>query len=216
MNKFFRSSLILLTIFLLLVNSMPGTTIIPVTGEMTLDISVGTKVPTLGIFIEQVRNGKADQVTGLYSADLFAYPVITQPADQPAYVYPLDGKITQFNLATSYGSLGFLAHNTLAGATFSNLTPGKRITVVYGDGHTTAYDVILTRRFQATQPGSPYSSFIDLATDKTLRVTDLFMQTYGLKGNLVLQTCITNNGSDSWGRLFIIASPHLPEPANNH
>ena len=71
------------------------------------------------------------------------------------------------------------------------------------------------RSFQATQPTSPYSSFIDLSSNKTLSATELFTQTYGTKGALILQTCIASGTVDSWGRLFVIAIPYVPEPANN-
>lgn len=164
-------------------------------------------LPRLNDFIAQVKNGNASQVTGIYAYGLFAFPVVQQPANQPAFVSSEDGVITQFAMASSYGSLGFLAHNTLAGAEFSSIQVDQVIAVVYGDGRYVNYRVTEIRKYQATRPNSPYSSFIDLATKKKLTAQQLFMQTYGIKGALVLQTCIASNGIDTWGRMFIIAKP---------
>jgi hypothetical protein len=48
-----------------------------------------------------------------------------------------------------------------------------------------------------------------------LSASDLFTQTYGVRNSLVLQTCITLNGLDTWGRLFILATPYIPGPVSN-
>jgi hypothetical protein len=149
----------------------------------------------------------AGTVTGVYSEGLFAFPVIQQPPGQPAFVSLFDDEVTQFSLASSAGSLGFLAHNTLAGAVFSSILPGQVITVIQGNGQSLSFQVEQIRRFQAVSPSSPYSTFIDLENHKTLSATDLFLQTYGVEGNLLLQTCIASGDVDNWGRLFVIAAP---------
>jgi hypothetical protein len=216
MNKHLRSILLvlLLTVSLAAV-PLPARASIPQTGGEVFAQVAETTLPGLEAFIGQVKTGSAVQVTGLYVADVFAYPVIQQPAGKPGYVSPLDGRITQFAMASSYGSLGFLAHNTLAGARFSDIEQYQLINVVYGDGHYVIYQVMEIRRFQATRPASPYSSFVDLETNKTLSASDLFTQTYGVRNSLVLQTCITLNGLDTWGRLFILATPYIPGPVTN-
>lgn len=193
---------------------LPAGGLIPLTGGEVAAPHLETTLPSLASFVEQVKTGMATRVTGLYAPEVFAYPVVQQPAGQPAFVSLMDDTVTQFGMASSYGSLGFLAHNTLAGASFSNIRQYQLVTVVYGDGHTTTYQVMNIRRFQATHPASPYSSFVDLETEKTLSAADLFAQTYGIKGTLVLQTCLTSNGNDNWGRLFITAVPYFPEPVN--
>ncbi len=169
--------------------------------------------PSLSSFIEQVKNGAAREITGLYMKDLLSYPVIQQPANQPAFVSPNDDQVTQFQSASAFGSLGFVAHNTLAGVRFSDIKTGDLISVVYGDGHYSRYKVIQIRRFQAIQPNNPYSSFIDLSTGTRSSVEDVFYQTYGVSRQLVLQTCISNEGVDSWGRLFVVAVPYTPPPS---
>jgi hypothetical protein len=216
MNKLIRFFLLALLLTISLAAApFPSLTSIPQTGGQAYVPVAVAGLPSLETFIRQVKTGTVSQVTGLYVADVFAYPVVQQPADKPAYVSLEDGRITQFGMASSYGSLGFLAHNTLAGAKFSDIKRYQLINVVYGDGHYVVFQVMEIHRFQATRPTSPYSSFVDLETNKSLTATDLFMQTYGVKNTLVLQTCITSKGVDTWGRLFIIATPYYPEPANN-
>ncbi|MBN2388219.1 MAG: hypothetical protein JXB85_14475 [Anaerolineales bacterium] len=173
-----------------------------------------TSLPTLGGFAAQMRNGNSSQISGIYAEGLLALPVVQQPAGQPGFVATQSGTVTQFGMASGYGSYGFLAHNYLAGSQFFNITTGILIHVVYGDGHYETFQVSQVRRFQATSPRSPYSNFIDLETNLTLTATQLFHQTYGVAGQTILQTCIEANDDDSWGRLFIIASPYTSPPSN--
>jgi hypothetical protein len=64
------------------------------------------------------------------------------------------------------------------------------------------------RHLQAINPTSPTTSFLDLDNDNLkLTAKQVFMQTYGIKDRLVLQTCIAKDKELSWGRLFIIATP---------
>ena len=159
---------------------------------------------SLASFSQQVTNGNSGQITGIYSDNLFALSVVQQPSGQAGYVSTAGNTATQFGMASA---LGFLAHNYLSGSLFSYLYSGAAITVVYGDGHTRAYQVSQIRKFQALSPDSPYSDFVDLSSGSTLSATDLFYATYGVSGQLVLQTCISANGNSSWGRLFVIATP---------
>lgn len=178
-----------------------------VTAEEVVSTSPVTSAPTftaLATFVQQVTNGNSGQITGIYSDDLFALAVVQQPSGQAGYVSTAGNTATQFGMASG---LGFLAHNYLSGSLFSYLYGGAPITVVYGDGHTRAYQVSQVRKFQALSPDSPYSDFVDLASGSTLSASDLFYATYGVGGQLVLQTCISANGNSSWGRLFVIATP---------
>lgn len=182
-------------------------TVEEVAAEEVISTSAVTSTPTftsLANFTQQVTNGNSGQVTGLYSDNLFALAVVQQPSGQAGYVSTSGSTATQFGMASG---LGFLAHNYLSGSLFSYLYGGAPITVVYGDGHTRAYRVSQVRKFQALSPESPYSDFVDLASGSTLSASDLFYATYGVGGQLVLQTCISSNGNSSWGRLFVIATP---------
>jgi len=160
-------------------------------------------VSGLSTFTARVTNGNSGQITGLYSENIFALSVVQQSGDA-SYVSTAGNTTTQFSMAAG---LGFLAHNYLAGSSFFSLYGGAPITVVYGDGHTKNYRVSQIRKFQALSPTSPYSDFVDLASGSTLTASDLFYATYGVGGQLILQTCISANGNSSWGRLFIIATP---------
>ncbi len=212
-NKF--HSLLQLASLLALVSMavvpMNATAQIAVTGGTSTDsISPVAATSNLTQFIDQVKNGSTQQITGLYVESLFSYPVVQQPGGQPAFVSTNDNQVTQFQSASSYGSLGFVAHNTLAGVKFPEIQMGEVITLVYGDGHFTQYQVSQIRQLQALQPNNPYTSFVDLSNNQTLTVEDVFYQTYGVSGQLVLQTCIASQGNDSWGRLFVIAVPYTP------
>jgi hypothetical protein len=180
---------------------------LPITG---LNISVAAAPSTLQSvtdFAASVKNGNASQLVGIYAADKFALTVVQQPSGNTGYVSASSSSVvTQFGLASNYGSTGLLAHNYLAGQFFSNLSSGATITAVYGDGSTKNYTVSEVRQYQALSPTSVYSDFVNVNDNsKTLSSSDLFNETFGKNGALVLQTCINKNGNSSWGRLFVIA-----------
>ena len=159
-------------------------------------------------FIPTVRNGNAGQLVGVFANNAFAFKIVQQPASNPGFVSEEPEVVTEFSMAANYGTIGLLAHNTAAGRDFSKISDGMKIVLVYGDGTLARFRVSQIRQFQALSPRSPYSSFRDLADpDQTLTVESLFYQIYQSDGNLVLQTCIEQDGEASWGRLFIIAEP---------
>mgnify|MGYP005819517383 CR=1 FL=1 len=137
------------------------------------------------------------------------YPVVQQPAGQPAYVSLKPAVVTQFELATAAGStIGLLAHNFLAGEAFGNVKQGQQIGLYYPHAIYRSYRVVQVLEYQALQPTSVYSDFINLAKpDVQLDSTQVFQQVYQQGDRLVLQTCIERFGNDSWGRLFVIAIP---------
>jgi hypothetical protein len=134
-------------------------------------------------------------------------PVVQQPADEPYYVSDRDGEITQFSMASKYGSIGLLAHNTRSGRYFSQLKQGQEVQLVYGDGRTEYYVVERVLRFQALQPESVSSSFRNLDRNETITAGDMFQRAYVGGQRLIFQTCIAAEGSTSWGRLFVVAMP---------
>ncbi len=190
--KIIVSAIILAVIF-----SSTALSFVPVTGATSLDLtSVLTGINT------------ASSATQVDLAGAFNYDVIQQPKGNAGYVSSEIDKVTQFRLANKFGSQGFLAHNYLAGATFELLVVGSLITVSYADGHIMTYEVREIRHLQAINPTSPTTSFLDLDNDNVkLTAKQVFMQTYGVRENLVLQTCIAKDNELSWGRLFIIATP---------
>jgi hypothetical protein len=183
---------------------------IPVTGDVvTLDrprAAAYAGISSLSDFAATIQNGNSGQIVGLYAESVFALRVVQQPSGNAGYVSTSSNVTTQFGMASDYGSVGMLAHNYLAGSYFSALSSGKEISVIYGDGSTISYTVSEVRKYQALNPSSAYSNFVNLSdTSTTLTSGDVFNETYGNGGALVLQTCISNNGNSSWGRLFVIA-----------
>jgi len=179
-----------------------------VPGEIDLpQVAVKTKEVSLESLISQVSNGRKDQVSGVYVPSVLSLPIIQQPAGQPGFVSGLLGVATQFRMAASSGSIGLLAHNTLAGAKFSSLKLGDEVKVVYGDGSIRKYKVSGVYRYQALSPNSPESIFVDLDSHQKVSAAQLFKNMYAGSDHVTFQTCIQEGGEASWGRLFIIAEP---------
>lgn len=167
-------------------------------------------LPSLRSFVSSIENGHPNVIRGLYARDAFALRVVQQPQDNPAYVSSAQDYVTEFLLARRYGTIGMLAHNHLAGASFFSLQPGDKISLVYGNGRIETFLVTKIVQYQALTPNSPYTSFRDLETGQTKTVEQVFYETYSGKGHLTLQTCIAKDDEPSWGRLFILAEPMPP------
>jgi hypothetical protein len=203
----FLAFLIIFTQILSTGFTMPA--LIPVTSDNGKDIAQRDySYRSLNDFIGSIASGNPDQVVGVYAAGVLAQRVVRQPKDNPGFVTSLPDAVTQFSVASKYGSLGFLAHNDLSGVMFFELGKNDIIFVIYGDGTTRRYRVNEIRHFQALNPDSPYSDFLDLENGKALlSAENLFFQTYGQADHVIFQTCIENNGKRTWGRLFVLAEP---------
>jgi len=164
-------------------------------------------LPSLSAFVEAVKDGNAKTLRGIYVSDVMALPIVQQPYGNPGFVSSTPNVATQFSTASEVGNIGLLAHNTLAGALFSNLKQGDRITLVYGDGRLESFSVETKKEYQALEPLSTYSNFKDLQTETVLTANDLFGVVYRGSYHLTLQTCLERDNNSSWGRLFIIAIP---------
>lgn len=168
--------------------------------------AVSLDIPPFWNFVESVVDGDL-KLKGLYIPSVLALKVVQQPNSQPSFVSSDPGKATQFGLASTYGTIGLLAHNFAGGADFDEVVVGENIDLVYGDGRIQQYRVSSILRFQAIDPVSTKTSFLDLATQLKETAEDLFLKVYSGKPHLTLQTCISNGSISSWGRLFIIAEP---------
>ena len=129
------------------------------------------------------------------------YEIIQQPLNNNSWVSLEENIITQFRLVNNYNSIGLLAHNNLAGKHFLDL---DIITLIDIEGNRRYYKVIEIREYKALSPLSVYSNFINLENNERLTARELFLEVYGIPNRLVLQTSISNNNIDSWGRRFII------------
>lgn len=164
-------------------------------------------LPGLDSFTTSLIDGQADVLRGVYIPGVLANAVVQQPEGYPDFVSADRDLLTHFDQASQLGSTGILAHNFLAGSRFSEILPGQMIYLIYGDGRTSAYVVREILRYQALQPASTYSEFIDLTNGRQLDTAELFAAIYGRRGALILQTCIEYQGLSTWGRLFLVAEP---------
>ncbi|HVN56248.1 MAG TPA: hypothetical protein VMT46_18100 [Anaerolineaceae bacterium] len=179
--------------------------------DQTVKISQSTGMTE---FISQIRNGKSGQLVGIYAPDIMALPVIQQPAKSPSFVSTAPDTLTQFGMASQYGTIGILAHNNLAGANFYKFAAGDLVALVYGDGVVKFYQIDRIQRFQALSPESPFSNFIELDhPDKQITSTELFNRIYSHGDPLVFQTCLAVRGNLSWGRIFVTAKAFSPRQA---
>jgi len=169
-------------------------------------------LPNFSDFSQTVQNGQADVLRGVYVADALALPVVQQPAGNPGYVSNYDGQVTQFSMASQFGNLGLLAHNHLAGKSFSQLSVGQEVRMIYGNGRVEYFVITEILQYQALQPTSVRSAFRDLATEETITAEQLFKRVYTGDRHVTFQTCIEANGISSWGRLFIVATPKTQSP----
>jgi hypothetical protein len=164
-------------------------------------------LPNFADFVHTVENGQQDLLRGVYVSQVLAFPVIQQPTGSPGYVSGYDGQVTQFSMAARYGNVGLLAHNHLAGKSFSGLAVGQEVRLVYGDGHVEYFVITEVLRYQAMQPTSLYSSFRNLDNEELLTAEQMFKSVYMGDRHITFQTCIEANGNLSWGRLFVVAIP---------
>ena len=164
-------------------------------------------IPNFPDFSKTVQNGETSILRGVYVPDVLALPIVQQPASNAGYVSNDEGKITQFGMASQFGNVGLLAHNHLSGKSFSQLAVGQEVRLVYGNGKVEYFVITEVLRYQALQPTSPYSSFLNLTNNETLNAEQMFKRVYFGDRHVTFQTCIAKDGSSSWGRLFVIAVP---------
>ena len=73
-------------------------------------------------FIADMKNGNANQVTGIWVENVMALQVVQQPAGNPGFVSTIDDVVTYFLYPWQKASNhGLLAHNYLAGRYFFNV-----------------------------------------------------------------------------------------------
>jgi len=169
-------------------------------------------LPALSEFVNQIKNNQGSELRGIYVPEILAARVVRQPKGHNEFVSPRHNIVTQFELASQFGSTGLLAHNYLAGERFSLLKENQKFYLIYGDGQISAFVVTEILRYQALNPTSLSSEFIDLANNDSLTASELFSKVYERPSQVILQTCIAAGNNSSWGRLFVIAKPYSQKP----
>lgn len=171
------------------------------------ELPAALDLPVFDQFVQSVVNGEPNQRVGVFVENLFSYPIVQQPANQPAYITSSVGEVTEFRIVRQQtGNEGLIAHNYLAGGQFFSLKPGDIAEIVLGDGSVIEFEIYAVEDYQALMPNSPTSDFLDLATGAKLSASDLFYRVYGGNLTLTFQTCINRNNLSTWGRTFIIGS----------
>lgn len=162
--------------------------------------------PFFDQFVAAIKNGDATKVVGVYVENVLALKVVQQPSNNPAFVSGVKGVATYFSMVKKQtGNTGLLAHNYLAGVYYYDLVPGQVVVLIYGDGRTEEFTVSDTLQYQALNPTSPTSNFVNVLTGEKLSSTALFTKVYGGNPKTTFQTCIAQGNEPSWGRLFVIA-----------
>jgi hypothetical protein len=167
----------------------------------------GTTLTAFSGFVTSVMDGQANVVRGVYVPGVLALRVMQQPAGDNTSVLRLDGVATQFNAAAQNHVIGLLAHNDKAGAAFTGLKIGQEVRIVYGDGQVDYYVVNLLASYQALQLGGEVNNFLDMRSNITYTVQDIFKMFYAGAGHVTFQTCILKDANPSWGRFFVTAVP---------
>jgi hypothetical protein len=171
-------------------------------------IQVEKTVPLFDQFIQDIKTGEKNKIVGLWVDGKMALTVVYQPASNPGFVSTVDNVATYFLLPYKMaGNYGMLAHNYLAGRFFFDLVNGDVIQLVFGDGDYQDFEVADIKDYQALQPNSPRSDYINLVSGAQLTANNLFYEVYMGNFHTTLQTCIAQGIEDSWGRRFVLAPP---------
>jgi hypothetical protein len=187
----------------------PSTASLPATQTRNMPILLESEPSQVSLddFVDLVKNGQAGVVRGVYVPKVLAFQVVQQPGGNMYYVSDKPDQVTQFDLARQMGVTGLLAHDDLAGQEFASLMVGQIVHVVYGDGFIQKYVISAVKRYQALDPSSVSSNFLNLTSHETLSANDIFHLYYTGGDHLVFQTCIAMDDNLSWGRLFVVAQP---------
>ena len=145
---------------------------------------------------------KTNQVMRVSVAGVFSSNVV-----QSGDGVPNDWSLGQYATARNKGAIGMLAHNYLAGMYFYSLYGGQEITVKYSDGTDQVFVITKILRYKATNPNDFSQPFVsNNGNGSQVSAMQVFNQAYK-NGWVTLQTCIAADGYDSWGLLFVQASP---------
>jgi hypothetical protein len=167
-------------------------------------------IPSLTEFVESLESTDEERIVGVFAPGLFALRVVQQPLHEDTYVSDLPDVLTQFMLASNFGSYGFLAHDHLVGAAFFNFEIGQHVFLIDGNGIIRPFVITSFRSVEALSPQSPYSQFRSLEFPwSKISVEDLFHQIYAENDRVILQTCISYENLLDWGRFFVIAVPNF-------
>jgi hypothetical protein len=191
-------------------NKLESTTDLNLPNKWDLVTQVSDEpVPPMEVFLESLTFTGGEGVIGIFVPGTLAMSVVQQPEGDPQYVSQREDAVTQYGLASQYGTTGLLAHSHSGGSRFHLLDRGQLIYLISGDESVQIYVVTEILHYQALSPGSFSSDFLPLdSPGDRISAEDLFFQIYADREGMVLQTCFTVDGILNWGRLFVIAYPY--------
>jgi len=133
-----------------------------------------------------------------------SYIVIPQPPNDNGFVSSIDRTVTQFQMPYKRSNtLGFLAHNYIAGRDFSSVSIGDRLEYIglkNDNRNATVKQIIDCSKLD--QKGTKFSC--PSISKKPLTEAQLYNYIYKPSNRFVLQTCIGKDKDMEWGRKFII------------
>jgi hypothetical protein len=184
----------------------PFKTFIPFITHHAEDTIANPPLPSLADFIGNVIDASGKGVRGVYVPAAFAYYVVSQPDGNYSFISTQPNTVTEYSLAST-GVEGLLGHVALSGKAFSTLTSNQDLVLIWADGSTRHFKIAYSHRYQALEPNSANTYFIDLENGATVTPADLFIEYYMGSAHITFQTCILKDGNPNWGRLFVVAEP---------
>jgi hypothetical protein len=163
-------------------------------------------------FTRRVADGRPGSISGLYAPGVLALRVVQQPAGDSSFISVEGGTATEFQAADQVGSIGLLAHNTLAGADFYRLSRGDQLVLIYGDGRARRFKISQIADYQRLALSDLRSDFWSLDTQTQQTASEVFDQYYRQPDRLTLQTCLARDGVNDWGVHFVVADPAETSP----
>ena len=165
---------IFLTIIVLFSLSLQGLVpfCIPISSSNIFGLNSDTQAgyfPSISEFAFEISsNPSSASLSGIYVENILADRIVQQPIGNPGYVSNEEDTVTQFSMATHFGTIGILAHNTAAGAAFFELELDDVIYLVQSSGKLQSFIVKEIQEYQAIWPNNTYSDFFDLRDPSSL------------------------------------------------
>lgn len=158
-------------------------------------------------FINQVKDGEAGVVKGVFVDGTLALKVVQQPEKNWKFVSEKLGTATQFQSATANEIVGLLAHNYLSGKLFYKLKPGMEVGIIFGDGAVKVYKIQKSASYKKMDSSSLTSDLVEQSTGQLYSTQEVFDQFYTGRDHITFQTCLERDGNWSWGLYFVMAVP---------
>lgn len=150
----------------------------------------------------RVREGASGALPVAIEGGFGSMFVVYQGGDY-GFVSETEGIVTLFEAAWRDGSMGFLAHNYLAGYEFYGVEVGDLLRVRLADGSVERFAVREVAVFLAVEPGAEWTDVVD-ESGRRLTQEQVYELMYEREGWTILQTCVGGVYEGWW---FAAAEP---------